>query len=75
MYSDHAAPVFKNESVSHYVSYNESLFSCEVKFDKEMRLTKTGKTKVDSTNFRLYYGLLDGEWKIVDIVTLLSEEG
>ncbi|MBP5281650.1 MAG: hypothetical protein J6Z22_04035 [Lachnospiraceae bacterium] len=72
MYSDHAAPVFKNESVSHYVRYNDECFSCEVYFEKEMRLTKTGKIKVDVTNFRLYYGLLNGEWKIVDIVTLLN---
>ena len=74
MYSDHAAPVFKNESVTHYIRYNEECFSCEVYFEKEMKLTKTGKTKVDVTNFRLYYGLLDGKWKIVDIVTLLNNE-
>lgn len=73
MYSDHNDPVFKNESVSHYIRYTEELFSCEVYFDKEMVLKKTGKLKVDTTNFRLYYGLLDGEWKILDMVTLLGE--
>ncbi|MCR5460912.1 MAG: hypothetical protein K6F51_13625 [Acetatifactor sp.] len=74
MYSDHNAPVFKNEKVDHYVRYNEEFFSCEVFFDKEMVLKKTGKKKVDTTNFRMYYGLLDGEWKILDMVTLLSTE-
>lgn len=74
MYSSHNAPVFKNESVSHYIRYSEDLFSCEVYFDKEMLLHKTGKIKVDTTNFRLYYGLLDGKWKILDIVTLLGSE-
>ena len=74
MYSDHSTPVFKNESVSHYVRYQEDFFSCEVYFEKEMKLTKTGKVKVDVTNFRLYYGLLDGEWKILDMVTLLTGE-
>ncbi len=74
MYSDHAAPTFKNESVSHYIRYHEELFTCEVYFEKEMRLTKTGKVKVDVTNFKLFYALLDGQWKIVDIVTLLGEE-
>jgi len=74
MYSDHGTPTFKNESVGHYVRYNESFFSCEVYFEKEMKLTKTGKIKVDVTNFRLYYGLLDGKWKIIDIVTLLTGE-
>lgn len=75
MYSDHAAPTFKNESVSNYVKYHDEFFSCEVYFEKEMKLTKTGKVKVDVTNFRLYYGLLDGKWKILDIVTLLNNEG
>ena len=76
MYSSHDAPKFKNEKVSHYVRYTEDLFSCEVYFDKEMLLHKTGKVKVDTTNFKLYYGNLDGEWKILDIVTLLSgQEG
>ena len=74
MYSDHNTPVFKNEKVDHYVRYNEEFFSCEVFFDKEMVLKKTGKKKVDTTNFRMYYGLLDGEWKILDMVTLLSAE-
>ena len=74
MYSDHNAPVFKNEKVDHYVRYNEEFFSCEVYFDKEMVLKKTGKKKVDTTNFRMYYGLLDGEWKILDMATLLASE-
>ena len=74
MYSAHSTPVFKNEVVDHYIRYNEELFSCEVYFEKEMLLTKTGKKKVDVTNFRMYYGLLDGEWKILDMVTLLANE-
>ncbi|MCR4598518.1 MAG: hypothetical protein K5678_05760 [Acetatifactor sp.] len=74
MYSDHDAPVFKNEIVNHYVRYNDDLFSCEVSFDKEMKLTKTRQTKVDHTHFRIYYGRLNGEWKIVDMVTLLENE-
>jgi len=74
MYSSHNAPVFRNETVGHYIRYSDDLFSCEVYFDKDMLLHKTGKVKVDTTNFRLYYGLLDGEWKILDIVTLLGNE-
>ena len=73
MYSDHDAPVFMNESVSHYVRYTEVFFSCEVYFDKKMKLKKTGRDKIDTTHFRLYYGLLDGSWKILDIQTLLDE--
>lgn len=75
MYSSHDEPVFRNETVNHYIRYSDELFSCEVYFDKDMRLHKTGKIKVDTTNFRLYYGLLNGEWKILDMVTLLGNEG
>ena len=74
MYSSHDAPVFRNERVDHYIRYSDDFFSCEVYFDKDMLLHKTGKVKVDTTNFRLYYGLLDGEWKILDMVTLLGNE-
>ena len=74
MYSSHNDPVFRNERVDHYVRYSDELFSCEVYFDKDMLLHKTGKIKVDTTYFRLYYGLLGGEWKILDMVTLLGNE-
>lgn len=73
MYSAHSTPEFKNESVDHYIRYTADLFSCEVYFDKHMYLTRTQNTKVDTTHFRLFYGLLDGKWKILDIQTLLAE--
>ncbi|MBQ8116546.1 MAG: hypothetical protein IJ147_00550 [Lachnospiraceae bacterium] len=73
MYSDHGTPKFKNESVSHYIRYNEELFSCEVYFTKEMLLTKWNSMREDTVNFRLYYGLVNGAWKILDMQTLLDE--
>lgn len=73
MYSAHSTPEFKNESADHYIRYSEDLFSCEVYFDKHMYLTRTQNTKVDTTHFRLFYGLLDGKWKILDIQTLLED--
>ena len=69
-YSDHSTPVFSEEEVSHYISYSPELFSCEIFFNKTMVLTKTGSRRVDTTHSRVYYGLLDGEWKILDIKTL-----
>lgn len=75
MYSSHNAPVFRNEEVSHYIRYSDDLFSCEVYFDKDMLLHKTGKVKVDTTHFKLFYGNLNGEWKILDIKTLLDDAG
>ena len=74
MYSAHKTPVFSDERVDHYVRYSEELFSCEVFFNKSMYLTRTGNTKVDTTHFRLYYGYLNGQWKILDIKTLLENE-
>lgn len=74
MYSAHNTPEFKNESVDHYIRYSGELFSCEVYFDKHMYLTRTGETKVDTTHFRLFYGSLNGKWKILDIQTLLADE-
>lgn len=73
MYSDHDTPRFKDELVGHYIRYNEELFSCEVSFTKEMLLTKWNSMREDKVNFRLYYGLIDGAWKIVDMQTLLDE--
>ncbi|MBR1853295.1 MAG: hypothetical protein IJ794_09175 [Lachnospiraceae bacterium] len=73
MYSDHDTPRFKDEVVGHYIWYNEELFSCEVSFTKEMLLTKWNSMREDKVNFKLYYGLVDGAWKIVDMQTLLDE--
>ena len=72
-YSAHEAPVFKNEQVNHYIRYTDDLFSCEVYFDKEMKLVKMNFKKVDTTHFRFYYGRLNGTWKILDIKTLVEE--
>lgn len=74
MYSAHSAPEFQNEKVEAYIRYSEELFSCEVSFDKNMYLTRVGSTRTDTTHSRFYYGLLNGEWKILDIKTLLEEE-
>lgn len=74
MYSAHSTPQFQNEKVESYIRYSEDLFSCEVSFDKHLHLTRTGENRIDTTHSRVYYGLLDGEWKILDIRTLLEEE-
>jgi len=72
MYSAHATPSFENEEVSNYIPYSDELFSCEVYFDKHIQLTKVAEKRVDVTHERFFYGLLDGEWKILDIQTLLD---
>lgn len=74
MYSAHSTPQFQNERVESYIRYSEDFFSCEVYFEKLMYLTKAGTTRTDITHSRFYYGLLNDEWKILDIRTLLDEE-
>ena len=74
MYSAHSTPQFQNEKVESYIRYSDDLFSCEVYFDKHLHLTRTGENRIDTTHSRIYYGLLDGKWKILDIRTLLEEE-
>lgn len=74
MYSAHSAPVFSQEKVSNYIVYSDDLFSCDVYFDKEMTLTKTGEERHDVTNTRFYYVNLDGEWLIADMQQIIDED-
>ncbi len=73
MFNSHKTPVFSNEQVNNYVRYSDELFSCEVSFQKEMLLTQTRTIRRDSSNTKFFYGLMDGEWKIFDIISLVSE--
>lgn len=68
MISNHVllTPPFTNESVTDCYIYNEKAFSCLVKFEKNMRLTRTGEKKIESLNDRLYF-VYDEGWKFVDI--------
>lgn len=73
-YTDHNTPVFSDQEVSHYIRYSEDLFSCEIFFNKTMVLKKTNSKRVDTTHSRVYYGRVNGEWKILDIKTLSNNE-
>lgn len=75
MYNEHTTPFFENESVSHYISYSDQLFSCEVRFDKKTPLTNMRATRTDTTHMIIFYGYLDGGWKILDMQTLLDSDG
>lgn len=73
MYSGHNAPHFEKESVTNYIRYSEELFSCEIYFEKIIPLAgrMPGVIRTDITHERVFYGLLDGEWKILDMQTLI----
>lgn len=75
MYNAHSAPSFENEEVSRYISYSDQLFSCEVRFDKKIPLENISATRTDTTHMVIYYGYLDGGWKILDMQTLLDSDG
>lgn len=70
-YSEHFTPSFENETVSDYIRYSDDLFSCEVYFDKRIVLT-TRQVRIDTTHNRLFYGYLEGGWKILDMQTILD---
>lgn len=72
MYSAHETPIFSNESVTHYTEYAEDFFSCEVYFDREMRLTGSRKIRSDYVKTKFFYGKIKGEWKIVDLETMVD---
>lgn len=74
MYNAHEAPVFSNESVTHYTEYAEDFFSCEVYFDREMKLAGSKTNRKDYVKTKFYYGKIQGEWKIVDLETLVENE-
>lgn len=72
MYSSHDSTSFQDEVVDHYIRYNDELFSCEVSFTKKMRLTKWDSMREDKVHFKVYYGMVKGEWKILDLQTLVQ---
>lgn len=72
MYSAHSTPSFEKESVSNYIRYSDDLFSCEVYFEKKIPLTKVSVTRTDVTHMNVFYGCLNGIWKILDMQTLID---
>lgn len=72
--SKHNTPVFTDEKVTNYVPYSEDLFSCEVYMMKSMYIPRTGKTIEQSLHERVYYGRINGKWKILEMNSLSHEE-
>lgn len=67
MYSAHSAPEFLNVTVSEYVRYSDSCFSCRVAFDKYMVLTLSGDPRTERNDQVYYYVNIDGKWLIADM--------
>lgn len=67
MYSAHSAPEFLNVTVSEYVRYSDSCFSCRVAFDKYMVLTLSGEPRTERNDQVYYYVNIGGSWLIADM--------
>lgn len=72
MYSEHDAPVFSSEKVSNYTVYSDDLFSCEISFEKTMRLAGSGAKRVDTVHDIYYFVKIDGKWLISDIRAVIE---
>lgn len=72
MYSAHSQPSFEKESVTNYICYSDDFFSCEVYFEKKIPLTRMNVTRTDITHMNVFYGCLNGIWKILDMQTLID---
>ncbi|MGN0165728.1 MAG: hypothetical protein ACI39R_06060 [Lachnospiraceae bacterium] len=76
--SDHTLldPPYSNISITDYVSYGENCYSCHIYFEKNMYLTRTGETRVDTIDSTFYFvkyddsddGVDNPHWAIVDMI-------
>ena len=51
--SNHVITAWNKESVSNFIQYNENLLSCDVYFEKEMRVA--GEQRIDVFDNRMYF--------------------
>lgn len=65
--SAHTLMGFANEKVSNFVKYNDSLYSCDVYFEKNMLVNGQ---KTDVFNNRLFFGAAWGTWYLLDMTAL-----
>ena len=61
-------PAFENVEIGDYIRYTDDCFSCPIKFDKPMHLTRTGEDIVDSTSSTYLFVKYNGQWCLVDMV-------
>lgn len=76
--SDHTLldPAYSNVTLSDFVSYGEDCYSCHIYFEKNMKLTRTGETRVDIIDSKFYFvnyddtddGVDNPHWAIVDMI-------
>ena len=66
--SNHVITAWNKESISNYIQYSDDLLSCDVYFEKEMRVA--GQQRIDVFDNRMYFVNLDGTWYLADMLSL-----
>lgn len=72
--SNHVITAWNKESVSNFIQYNENLLSCDVYFEKEMRVA--GQQRVDVFDNRMYFvnitdpAIAAPGWYLADMLSL-----
>ncbi len=72
--SNHVITAWNKESISNYIQYNENLLSCDVYFEKEMRVA--GQQRVDVFDNRMYFvnitdpAIAAPGWYLADMLSL-----
>ncbi len=77
--SAHTLNSFTGERVENYIKYNDNCFSCDVYFEKNMYLTRTGEYRTDVFNSRMFFVRIDDSniaspgWYLVDMQAIIAE--
>ena len=66
-FSPHKAKGFQNEKIESCTIYSENSFSCEVKLEKIIVMTKTGAKRIDKMHENLYFTYYAGGYKLTDM--------
>ena len=72
--SNHVITAWNKESVSNFIRYNENLLSCDVYFEKEMRVA--GQQRIDVFDNRMYFvnitdpAIATPGWYLADMLSL-----
>ena len=66
----HKVTGFTNESIESCTVYSEDSFSCEVKLEKHITLTKNGAKRVDKMHENLFFTYYTGGYKLTDMQSM-----
>lgn len=66
-------PAFTNESVSNFIIYSDTAFSCDVYLEKNMNVARIG-SQTDKMHEKLYFVYLNGSWKLVNMQAITGNK-